>query len=393
MFRKLKRWLPFCSLSDEDYRRERDRLLDRAPVPVFWLFGKTGSGKTSIVKYLTGAERAEIGGGFRPQTQCSQQYDFPSADAPLVRFLDTRGLGETRYDPAEDIQQFASSAHVVIVTVRALDHALAEIVEPLRAIRKAAPMRPALLALTCLHEAYPGRQHPQPDPFGSTLLPDQLPPDLRRSIAVQQERFAGLADTIVPLDLTQAEDGFDEPEFGGPRLTAALLAMLPAAYRQSLLALHEAMKSLKDLNDRRALPYVIGHSMLAASAAAVPLPWVDIPVVAAIQTHLVYRLAGIYGQHLDRRMLLEMAGPVGGRLLARQLVRETLKFIPFLGVAANSALAYAYTHGLGKACCWYFGQVRQGNAPSAQDLEQVWHDQLTQAAQAWKKHHGTQATK
>jgi uncharacterized protein (DUF697 family) len=167
--------------------------------------------------------------------------------------------------------------------------------------------------------------------------------------------------------------------------------MLPAAYRQSLLTLHEAMKSLQDLNDRRALPHVIGHSMLAATAAAVPLPWVDIPVVAAIQTHLVYRLAGIYGQHLDRRTLLEIAGPVGGRLLARQVVRETLKFIPFLGVAANAALAYVYTHGLGKACCWYFGQVRQGNAPSAKDLEQVWHDQLTQAAQAWKKHRGTQA--
>ena len=191
MFRKLKRWFPFRSLSDEEYRRERDRLLDRAPVPVFWLFGKTGSGKTSIVKYLTGAERAEIGGGFRPQTQRSEQYDFPAADAPLVRFLDTRGLGETRYDPAEDIRQFASTAHVVIVTVRAMDHALAEIVEPLRAIRKAAPTRPVLLALTCLHEAYPGQQHPQPDPFASALLPDQLPPDLRRSIAAQQERFAG----------------------------------------------------------------------------------------------------------------------------------------------------------------------------------------------------------
>lgn len=388
MFRRLKRWLPFRSLSAEEFRRERDRLLDHAPVPVFWLFGKTGSGKTSIVKYLTGAERAEIGGGFRPQTQRSEQYDFPSADAPLVRFLDTRGLGETHYDPAEDMQQFGSSAHVVVVTVRAMDHALGEIFEPLRAIRKAAPMRPVLLALTCLHEAYPGQQHPQPDPFGSALLPDSLPPDLRRSIAAQQERFAGWVDAIVPLDFTQAEDGFDEPEFGGQRLRAALLAMLPAAYRQSLLTLHEAMKSLKDLNDRRALPHVIGHSMLAATAAAVPLPWVDIPVVAAIQTHLVYRLAGIYGQHLDRRTLLEMAGPVGGRLLARQVVRETLKCIPFLGVAANAALAYAYTHGLGKACCWYFGQVRQGNAPSAQDLEQVWRDQLTQAAQAWKEHRG-----
>jgi len=388
MFRRLKRWLPFRSLSDEDYRRERDRLLDRAPLPVFWLVGKTGSGKTSIVKYLTGAERAEIGGGYRPQTQCSQQYDFPSTDAPLVRFLDTRGLGETRYDPAEDIQQFASSAHVVIVTVRAMDHALAEIVEPLRAIRKAAPLRPVLLALTCLHEAYPGQQHPQPDPFGSSPLPDSLPPDLQRSLAAQQERFAGLVDAVVPVDLTRPEDGFDELEFGGDRLKTALLAMLPAAFRQTLLTLHDSMKSLKDLNDRRALPHVIGHSMLAASAAAVPLPWVDIPVVTAIQSHLVYRLAGIYGQPLNVRTLLEMAGPIGGRLLARQVVRGTLKFIPFLGVAANAALAYAYTYGLGKACGWYFGQVRQGNAPSAQDLEQVWRDQLTQAAQAWKRHRG-----
>lgn len=389
MFRKLRRWFPLRSLSDEEYRQERDRLLDRAPVPVLWLFGKTGSGKTSIVKYLTGAERAEIGGGFRPQTQRSELYDFPSADAPLVRFLDTRGLGETRYDPSEDIRQFASLANVLIVTVRVMDHALAEIVEPLRAIRKAAPARPVLLALTCLHEAYPGQQHPQPDPFDSALLPDDLPPDLRRCIAAQQERFAGLVDAIVPLDLTRREDGFDEPELGGDRLTTALLAMLPAAYRQTLLTLHDSMKSLQDLNDRRALPHVIGHSMLAASAAAVPLPWVDIPIVTAIQSHLVYRLARVYGQPLDVRTLLEMAGPIGGRLLARQVVRETLKFIPFLGVAVNATLAYAYTYGLGKACGWYFGQVRQGNAPSAKDLEQVWRDQLTQAAQAWKKHRGT----
>ena len=389
MFRKLKTWFPFRRLSDEEYRRQRARLLDRAPVPVFWLFGKTGSGKTSIVKYLTGAERAEIGSGYRPQTQRSEQYDFPSPESPLVRFLDTRGLGETRYDPSEDIRQFGSSTHVVIVTVRALDHALAEVVEALRAIRKAAPTRPVLLAATCLHEAYPGQQHPQPDPFDSALLSDQLPTDLRRSIAAQDERFAGLVDRVVPLDLTPSEDGFREPDFGGARLKEALLAMLPAAYRQTLLTLHDCMASLKDLNDRRALPIVIGHSMLAASAAAVPLPWLDIPVVAAIQTHLVYRLAGVYGQQLGVRTLLEMAGPIGGRLLARQIVRETLKFIPLVGVAANAALAYAYTYGLGKACGWYFGQVRQGNAPSAQELEQVWHDHLTQAAQLWKKHRGT----
>ncbi len=392
MFRKLKTWLPFRTLSDDEYRRQRDRLLARAPVPVFWLFGKTGSGKTSLVKYLTGAERAEIGSGFRPQTQRSEQYDFPSADAPLVRFLDTRGLGETQYDPREDLAQFSDATHVVIVTVRALDHALDEILEPLRTIRRAAPARPVLLALTCLHEAYPGQQHPHPDPFESALSrgawPDALPAELRRSLEAQQTRFAGLVDRIVPLDLTLPEDGFAPPDFGGQRLQETLVGLLPAAYRQTLLTLHDAMASLKDLNDRRALPTVIGHSMLAAWAAAVPLPWLDIPVVAAVQSHLVYRLARIYGQALDVRTLLELAGPIGGRLLARQVVRETLKFIPFVGVAANAALAYAYTFGLGKACGWYYGQVRQGNAPSAAELEQVWHDQLTQAARAWKKHHG-----
>src|SRR5512137_2976282 len=102
MFGWLKRLRPYREITDEEFRAQRDRILRRAPVPVIWLFGKTGSGKTSLVKYLTGAERAEIGCGYKPQTQRSEHFDFPSADSPLVRFIDTRGLGESRYDPAED---------------------------------------------------------------------------------------------------------------------------------------------------------------------------------------------------------------------------------------------------------------------------------------------------
>lgn len=388
MFRKLKAWLPLHTLSEEEYRRQRERLLHRAPVPVFWLFGKTGSGKTSIVKYLTGAERAEIGSGYRPQTQYSEQYDFPTAEAPLARFLDTRGLGETRYDPREDIERFSASTHVMLVTVRVMDHALTEVLEPLRLIRRAVPDRPVLLALTCLHEAYPGQPHPPREAFDSPDGSAALPDDLQRSLAAQQARFAGLVDRVVPLDLTPEEDGFDPPDWGGPQLKRALVELLPAAYRQTLLTLLDAMASLRDLNDRRAMPLVIGHSILAATAAAVPVPWLDIPVVAAIQSHLMYRLASVYGRQWDMRALLEMAGPIGGRLLARQIVRSTLKFIPFVGSAANAAMAYGYTYGLGKACGWYFGQVRQGNAPSAEELEHIWRDQLVQAAQMWKEHRG-----
>jgi uncharacterized protein (DUF697 family) len=84
-------------------------------------------------------------------------------------------------------------------------------------------------------------------------------------------------------------------------------------------------------------------------------------------------------------MVLKMAGPIGGRMLVRLAVRGALKFVPFVGLAANAALAYAYTYGLGKACCWYFGQVCQGNAPSEAELQRVWESQLLQAAQLWRK--------
>src|SRR5437868_5869567 len=56
----------------------------RQPAPTLWLFGKTQSGKTSIVHFLTGADDAEIGSGFRACTRTSRKYPFPDAEVPLV---------------------------------------------------------------------------------------------------------------------------------------------------------------------------------------------------------------------------------------------------------------------------------------------------------------------
>src|ERR1700683_2959134 len=94
--------------SRDEFLRKRSELLATAPIPCLWLLGKTGSGKTSIVRFLTGAADAEIGRGFRPQTQYSRLFNFPDDDVPILKFLDTRGLGEAGYDPAEDLAQFDS---------------------------------------------------------------------------------------------------------------------------------------------------------------------------------------------------------------------------------------------------------------------------------------------
>ena len=71
-------------------------------VPVLWLLGKTGAGKSSIVQRLTGDSSAEIGNGYAPCTRHSVQYDHPAA-SPVMRFIDTRGLGEPGYDPHEEL--------------------------------------------------------------------------------------------------------------------------------------------------------------------------------------------------------------------------------------------------------------------------------------------------
>src|SRR5262245_49898807 len=217
----LQSWARLSNLFRGDDRHLRARLEDarrRAPAPVFWLIGRTQSGKTSIIKYLTGADDAEVGSGFRPCTRFSRQYPYPTDEAPVLTFLDTRGLDEPGYDPAEDIQTFHDQAHVVVVTVKVTDHAQENIERHLKAIRADKPGRPIILALTCLHEAYPQHQHPAPYPFKETLYPEGVAQDLIRSIAAQQERFKGLVDDIVPIDLTRPEEGYSDPDYGGAEL-------------------------------------------------------------------------------------------------------------------------------------------------------------------------------
>src|ERR1700761_4470643 len=122
MLDRVKEWLT-AEGREASIQQGLEKLRDKAPIPVLWLFSKTQSGKTSLVRFLTGAADAEIGEGFRPCTRHSRQYDFPTPETPLLRFLDTRGLDEPGYDPREDLESFTANAQVVIVTIKLLDHA------------------------------------------------------------------------------------------------------------------------------------------------------------------------------------------------------------------------------------------------------------------------------
>ncbi len=382
MLEKLKR-LFSSAARDEQLHRHLENLRQRLPVPVIWLIGKTQSGKTSIIKYLTGASAAEIGQGFRPCTRFSRLYEFPSAEAPLVKFLDTRGLDEPGYDPTEDLAQFDSQAHVVVITVKALDHAQENVLRHARTIRQSRPGRPVLLALTCLHEAYPQQQHPLQYPYGTEREAAEVPEDLRRTLAEQRRRFGDL-DHVVPIDLTPPEEGFDQPNYGGDQLRQALLDALPGAYRQTLATLDEATRELKDLYARHAIPIILGYSSLAATAGAIPIPWVDLFILPGIQTQMIRHLAQYYGQPLSAGRFLELASSLGVGILVRQGVRELVKLIPVVGSVAGGALAGTSSYALGKAFCFYYSAVHEGHVPRPEELRHYYKEQLVEAERLWR---------
>jgi uncharacterized protein (DUF697 family) len=374
-------------------------LRTKTPAPVLWMLGKTQSGKTSIVRYLTGAEDAAIGSGFRPCTKTSRLYQFPTPDAPLLTFLDTRGVDEPGYDPTEDIAAFDPKAHVVLVTVKATDFAQGNVRNALERIRAASRSRPVVLAVTCLHEATPREPHPEPYPFGEVAsdpnapLPDAVPQPLRECIDEHRRAFAGLFDHCVAIDLTKAEDGFADPDYGGEHLKQTLLGVLPAAYRQTLLRLKEATEALKDAHLRHALPVVIAYSSVAGTAGAIPLPFVDLAILPGIQARMAHHLARIYGQPMNAERLKELAAAVGVGMLARTLARQAVKFIPFVGSAVGATVAAASTYALGRALCFYFEAVCEGHVPTADALRKFYHEQYSAAEKRWKADRATEAKK
>lgn len=393
MWDRLKRWWASeREQTDADFQRRLEELRRREPVPVFWLFGKTQSGKTTVVRYLTGATDAEIGSGFQPCTRFSRKYDFPSTDALLLKFLDTRGVDEPGYDPAEDLKAFSNETHLVIVTVKATDHAQENVINHLRAIRNDRPTRPILLLLTCLHEAYPQQQHPAEFPFRAVRgnEPIEWPDapasfnDLMRTLEVQRQRFEGLVDRVLPIDITKPEEGFDQPDFGGPPLREIITELLPEAQRHTLQMVETQLADLKELHAKKVLPTILGYSLLAGTAGAIPVPFLSLVALPRIQKKMVRELAQDFGRPEAAERFFSLARDLGFGHIRAHAVNELLKFLPYVGVVTGATGHAASTYALGKAFCHFDASTLDGMAPDLDQLRSYYESQLGEARRVWE---------
>jgi uncharacterized protein (DUF697 family) len=373
---------PASGASMEDARKRA-----QIAAPVVWLLGKTGAGKTAIIAALSGDPRAQVGEGFEPCTRTASFYDLP-AEAPLIRFLDTRGIGEPNYDPAEDLAWCEQHSHVVLVAMQVADPVQDPVLRALREARRRHRDWPIVVAQTGLHRLYPiGMMHPQPYPFTGDAqdeLNPQVPHGLRQALAYQRRLFDGLPGPpprFVPIDFTVAEDGFVPREYGLEMFWSALEEAGPNAF----VALHLARADAEsDAIRAKARPLLYGYGAAAAGAGAVPVPIIGISGLAGILAITLRSLASRYGVPWTPGTFAQFSGAVGGATLAwwglRYGAREILKLVPVVGTVAagamNAAAAFGLTVGIGEAACVWLGYRRRGLSAPNEEVRRAFSNGL-----------------
>jgi uncharacterized protein (DUF697 family)/GTP-binding protein EngB required for normal cell division len=351
------------------------------------LIGKPQAGKSSIVRGLTGVSAEIVGQGFRPHTQHTERYAYPSSDLPLLIFTDTVGLGDVNQDTQTiiqelvgDLQQESRSARILILTVKINDFATDTLRDIATQLRQQYPDIPCLLAVTCLHEVYPP----------GTIDHPAYPPDyeeVNRAFAAIEQAFAGLCDRAVAIDFTLEEDDYNPVFYGLEALRDTLADLLPEAEARTIYQLldrEEAGRQLGNLYRDVARRYMLAFAVMAAALEAVPLPFASLPVLTALQVSMVGVLGRLYGQTLTPSQAGGVVSAIASGFLARAVGRELVKFIPGFGSVIAASWAAAYTWALGEGACVYFGDLMGGKKPDPQKIQSVMQEAFKTAQERFK---------
>lgn len=322
--------------------------LDAIPLPVIWLLGKTGAGKTSLIRAITGVTEAAVGNGFEPCTRTASAYDFPP-DAPLMRFLDTRGLGEAHYDPTEDLAMCQSGAHVLLVLARIDDPVQGAIAQTLATLGPAKKDLPIIL----LHTA------------GDRVSDPAARDRARAATQVSLEKAWGAPIPSLDLVLSNPHASNLDP------LCGMLLDVLPSV---ALFMDHQVAK------DAETAAFLTNRNLVLryATAATVSggMPMVGPASVPAIQIGMLASLASEYGLVWDRAHLAKFAAALGGSVLGGQALglmgRQAASFIPVIGQMVVPVLSaswgFASTYALGRAAAYWMHQTSRGDPVDSKSL-------------------------
>lgn len=328
-------------------------------IPVLWLLGKTGAGKSSLVQAMTGKDAAEIGNGFVPCTRTADAFDFPEGD-PVLRFLDTRGLGEAGYRPDADLASNGDASQMVLLLSRLDDPVQGNVAEALAKVVWKKPDLPVVV----LHTA-------------ADKVPD--PAERRRIRAANQSLF----EKAMKRDLPSLELDLSTPskaDLWG--LKEALTTTLPS------VALLLDRRKASDAEEIAFLAHrgtILRYAGMATASGAVPV--VGAATAPALQLALVTALANSYGLQWDRDRLIAFVSALGTGVVGSSLIgilgRSLAGLIPAVGQTAVPVLTAGYgfasTYAVGRAAAYWMYHTKAGRAVDEQALRDRYRAAFSQA--------------
>ncbi|CAA6826308.1 MAG: FIG01201500: hypothetical protein [uncultured Thiotrichaceae bacterium] len=327
----------------------------RKHLPTLWLLGKTGAGKSTFIQVLTGLSSIEVGNGFAPCTRTAEAYNFPR-EKPVMRFLDTRGLGEADYDPEADLEEIGKLGHALVVVMKADEPEQSAVLAALSRIRKKNKISHLLL----IHSA--------------VLLSEEK--DRKRQITFnehQVEAVWGENFSAVAVDF-ETEDG---SVYNYGVLVDTLEAMLPVI---GMIVDSKGHTTVEERNFATVKNEVLWYAGSASASDLIPA--VGLVSVPAIQAKMLHSLANQYGVEWDNSAFRELIGTLGSSFALRYGVklgvRELVKFIPVygqtVGAVAAAAMSFGTTYGLGRVTCYYLYYKSKGEAVSEQAMQDLYKE-------------------
>ena len=386
-----RRLLKWFIVDDAQVANILEKIKAELPTTEAWLIGKPQSGKSSVVRGLTGVSTDIIGQGFRPHTQHTQRYAYPSAELPLLLFTDTVGLGDVARDVESIIQELqtdlaqpARGARILLVTIKVNDFAVDSLYQILSKVRAKNPSVPVVLIVTCLHELYPTGAEHSPYPPNQTAV--------QRAFSELKRSFEGLYDSAVMIDFTLEEDGYKPVFYGLEALLHVLSEQLPEAESKAIYQLldqtDDATTQLGAIYRDVARRYIAAFAVIAATLAAVPLPFATMPAITALQVSMIVALGQLYGQRLSFSQAGGVASTIAGGFLAQAIGRELIKLVPGLGSVVAASWAAAYTWALGEGACVYFGDLMGGKKPDPEKIQAVMKEAFKSAKERFRHKDG-----
>lgn len=390
-----KKWIKDTILGDADLKELMDGIDNNRP-PRFFLIGRTGVGKSSLINALCGSYVASVG-DTRSCTNTVNTHHCKCEGRVLMEVLDTRGIAESeplnQEISAEDmilkqINEFSPDVAILVLNCTHRD----DIVSDIEFLKKASHSfrenngvdLPILVVLNKADEIAPARIKESAN-YSKVKL-DNINDVVQyyKEIIIKHDLHPKQIVAVSSLLEWMTEDGKEVSTKEIEKMTSEEIDSLKISFdgRYNIDELYDFLEDaiqdyaakmglrmatrLSNIVDRIARHLTKVFSAIAATIAAVPIPISDIFPLIVIQAVLVQLIAALSGQDLSIEAAKDFAIGLGGisgvgfalRFTAQQVTKLLNLFAPGVGSAASAGIAALGTAGMGKAARLYYIQGR-----------------------------------